>query len=251
MYQEYLPDIRLRHLIETYWVADGFIEKSFSERIMPDGCVDIILNFGNNDGTGKLKTGLPEMIGTMTSPLSITYEIGYVQMMGIRFAPGGITAFTQIPIFELTNQNIELPFNETLFDYRFFERLPSMNSMSERINYINYYFLSCLYKLYLPDQQIQYAISLIRKNNGLLPIKQLAGDVCLSERQLERKFKFATGISPKQFSNITRFGYTCQYLKTHQNDSIFDIAVDCGYHDHSHMNKEFQRLGNISPSEYF
>jgi transcriptional regulator GlxA family with amidase domain len=122
--------------------------------------------------------------------------------------------------------------------------------MQERIAYINTYFLARLHKFYLPDRQIRHAVSLIQNNNGHLSVRKIAGEVCLSERQFERKFKTAIGISPKTFSNIMRFRSVRSYMETHSDKSMYEIAIACGYHDHSHMNKEFQRLGSISPSEY-
>lgn len=249
MYREYLPDIRLQHLIETYWVTDQVVNKPYSEKIMPDGCVDIIFNFQEKDNFGQRINRLPNLVGTMTSLLEITYQTDQIEMLGIRFAPGGITAFTHIPIHEITNQNIELPLADTLFETEFYSRLPQLGNMDERINYINRYLITRLNNLYQPNRQIQYAVSLIKKNIGLFPIKQLAKEVCMSERNFERQFKTAIGISPKFFSNVIRFEYTRQYLKTHKTSSLFSIAIDCGYHDHSHMYKEFLRLGQVSPSD--
>lgn len=185
----------------------------------------------------------------MTSLLEITYKPGQIQMMGIRFAPGGITTLTHIPIHEITNRNIELPLEETLFDSCFYERLPEIKQIEDRISYINHYFIERLYKLYIPDKQVTYAVSLIRSNNGQLSIRQLANEVCMSERHFERKFKTAIGISPKMFSNIMRFAFTRRYLNTHKEESLFDASIACGYHDLSHMNKEFRLLGGLSPSE--
>ncbi|MDH6305492.1 AraC-like DNA-binding protein [Parabacteroides sp. PF5-5] len=250
MYKEYPPDLRLQRLIETYWVADGVIEDSVTQRILPDGCVDIIFDFGSNNNTKQHPTGLPKLVGTMTSLLEISYQPGRVQMMGIRFAPAGITAFTRMPVSGITNQNIELPLAETLFDKSFYERLPDMECMQERIVYINTYFLARMHKLYLPDRQIKHAVSLIQSNNGHLSVWKIAGEVCLSERQFERKFKTTIGISPKAFSNIMRFRFVRRYMEAHPDESMYEIAIACGYHDHSHMNKEFQRLGSFSPSEY-
>lgn len=245
MYKEYPPDLRLQHLIETYWVADGWIESPVTQGVLPDGCVDIIFDFGSNN-----PAGLPKLVGTMTSLLEISYQPGQVQMMGIRFAPAGITAFTHMPVSGITNQNIELPLADTLFDKSFYERLPDMECMQERIAYMNVYFLARMHKLYLPDRQIGHAISLIQSNNGHLSVRKIAGEVCLSERQFERKFKTSIGISPKAFSNIMRFRSVRRYMKTHPDESMYEIAIACGYYDHSHMNKEFQRLGSLSPSEH-
>lgn len=244
MYREYPPDIRLSHLIETYWVADDLIEKPVSQRIFPDGCVDIIFDFGNSSSSG-----LPKLVGTMTSLLEIVYPPGRVQMMGIRFAPGGITAFTRMPVFEVTNRNMELPLTDTLFNSSFYESLPGITNIHERIAHINRYLIALLPELYLPEKQIDHAVSLIQNAHGQLSVKQLASKTCLCERHFERKFKAAIGISPKLYSNVMRFQFARRYMKTYKEDSLFSVSIACGYHDLSHMNKEFQRLGSMMPSD--
>jgi AraC-like DNA-binding protein len=248
MFSVYPPDIRLSHLIETYWVFDGMIENPYAAKVLPDGCVDIIFDFGENDGTGRLQTGVPELIGTMTSPLHVSYRKEKVRMMGICFAPAGITAFTRMPVFEFTNQNISLPLSETLFDKKFYERLPDMNCMQERIDYLNQYFLARLHKFYVPDIQIGHAVSMIRANNGQQSVKKIAKEVCLCERHFERKFKSAIGISPKMFSRIIRFKYTIDYLQTCSIDNMYNVAIDCGYFDHSHLIKDFKAFGGTLPA---
>lgn len=244
MYHEYPPDIRLSHLIETYWVADDLIENPVSQRILPDGCVDIIFDFKN--GSGSV---LPKLVGTMTSLLEIVYQPGRVQMMGIRFAPGAITAFTRMPVFEVTNRNIELSLADTLFKSGFYESLLEITKVHERIAHLNRYLIALLPELYLPEKQINHAVSLIQSAHGQISVKQLAAKICLCERHFERKFKTVIGISPKLFSNVLRFRFARRYIKTHQDDSLFSASVVCGYHDLSHMNKEFQRLGDMTPSE--
>lgn len=249
MYYEYPPDIRLAHLIDTYWVAEGTIEHSFRQGILPDGCVDIIFDFGHNVSTRRPATGMPDLVGTITSLLEITYPVGEVHMMGIRFAPGGITALTRVPLFELTDQNVELALIDNLLDEAFYQRLPELPGMHERIAYLNQYFTARLNTLFIPDERVTHAISFIRANNGQLSVKQLAEETCLSERQFERRFKATIGISPKQFNNIIRFRYTRRYVKTHPGESMYEVALACGYHDHSHMYKAFRQLGNLSPSD--
>ncbi|MCD7899836.1 MAG: helix-turn-helix transcriptional regulator [Bacteroides sp.] len=244
MYNEYPPDIRLQHLIETYWVTDGMIDTRFTQGIMPDGCVDIIFDFDHDNCIG-----LPQLVGTMTSPLEVTCQPGRVLMMGIRFAPGGITALTHIPVYEITNRIIELPLADMLFDSAFYISLPEITEMEKRITYINQYFIEQLHKLYLPDRQIGFAVSVIRKNNGQLSVRKLAEEVCLCERHFERKFKAAIGTTPKMFSNVMRFQFARRYLKMHTEENLFSVSLACGYHDLSHMNKEFRSLGKISPSD--
>lgn len=249
MYREYPPENRLQDLIETYWVSDSIVDSRSTHRILPDGCVDIIFNFTSNDGTGRLLPYIPHLVGTMTSYLDIAYSPGTVQMLGIRFHPAGITAFTRIPVYELTNKTTELVLTETLFEKSFYDRLPELSTMQERIAHIENYLIDRLQYLFIPEKRIGDAIEHISNGNGLTSIKQIAEQVCLSERQFERRFKTAVGISPKMFSRITKFKHTVNFIQAHQDDSLLSIAFDCGYFDHSHLIKDFREFGGTLPSQ--
>jgi len=249
MYHEYPPDIRLRHLIETYWVSDVVVSSASVQRILPDGCVDIIFNFGSNDGTGRTYPYTSLIVGTITSYLDVTYFSGKTQMLGIRFRPVGITAFTRMPVYDLTNKTVELALTETLFENSLCERLPEFWTMKERIACIENYLISRLPYIFTPEKRIDYAVEYIRNENGQITVKQVADKVCLSERQLERTFKAAVGVSPKTFSRIVKFKHTIDYLRNCPQDSLYTAAIECGYFDHSHLIKDFKMLGGTQPND--
>lgn len=247
MYIEYSPDFRLQHLIETYWVSDGMVSSQHTQRILPDGCVDILFNFNQRDAIGQFQSYMPHIVGTMTSYLDITHYSEAIQMLGIRFRPGGIAAFSRIPVFELTNQTVEIDWVETLLEKSCYDRLPEFSTMQERIAYLEKYLISRLDSLFALEQRINYTVDFIRKGKGFIPVKQVAQEVCLSERQLERKFKRVVGISPKMFSRIIRFKHTLGYLQTCSDEKHCSVAIDCGYFDHSHLIKDFKAFGGTLP----
>ncbi len=245
MYKEYPPDKQLQHLVETYWVSDGMIHEPVTSLIMPDGCVDIIFDFQNGDKQGSM----PQIVGTMTSALSLTHQVGKIEMLGIRFHPGGISSFMKNPVNEFTDQSFSLSVAESLFEHPFYEYLPELPTTQQRIDYINQYLISKLSYLYLPDKRILHAIYYIKQNHGIVSSNSIAQEACLCQRSLERKFKTIIGISPKQFSSVTRFQHAREYLKSRRNKDPHTILNACGYYDHSHMYKEFQQLGSISPTD--
>ena len=67
MYQEYRPSIVLLPYIETYWTFDSFIEGEQTVRILPDGCVDILLNCNDTISNNGMSPFHPYIVGTMTS----------------------------------------------------------------------------------------------------------------------------------------------------------------------------------------
>lgn len=115
MYQEYRPSIVLLPYIETYWTFDSFIEGEQTVRILPDGCVDILLNCNDTISNNEMSPFHPYIVGTMTSYSDVLYT-RCMKMIGVRFKPGGITAFINVPIHELTNQRIDMSLLESIFD---------------------------------------------------------------------------------------------------------------------------------------
>lgn len=249
MYQEHQPSTALLPYIETYWTYDSFMMGMQTVKVLPDGCVDILLNCKEEAAENELPSFCPYIVGTMTTFSDVTYNDG-MQMMGIRFRPGGITAFIQLPIHEITNQRIEMGLIETVFEKtRFQDDLAEKKNLYERIRYVDSYLLSRLQHANIPDRQVMTAVNLMEQNRGCLPIGELMDKVCLSQRQFERKFKAIIGISPKVFSSVIRFRHAHELLQQQSEQSIFLTAIDCGYYDHAHFIREFKRFTGQTPKQ--
>jgi AraC-like DNA-binding protein len=243
-YQEHCPDIRLSPFIKTYWSARGFTENGTPKKVFPDGCVEIIFTF--DSAMGNLH---PDILGTMTTLFKLKYS-DPIQMFGIRFKPAGITAFTRVPVDELTNRSVELSLVETLFDKPFYELLPEKKSVEEIIIHIDNYLLQRLPYLHNIEKQIIHAVNLIYLANGQLSLTQTAAEVCLCPRHFERKFKSAIGISPKTFARVIRFKHALHCLEGDPHKDLLTIAVECGYYDHAHLIKDFKTFSGNTPA-YF
>ena len=243
-YQEYNPDIRLTPWIKNYWAADGFWEGEITPKVFPDGCTDIIFTFDKTRGYAYA-----HLLGTITSFIEVDYPQS-TQMFGIRFKPAGITAFTRIPVHELTDQSLELSLLDTLFEKSFYEALPEKQSFAEIVAHTNNCLLKRLPRLYHFNQQIIRAVDLISLANGQSGLAGLAFDVCLSQRHFERKFKATIGISPKTFAKILRFKQAVKYLHNYPHKDLATIAEECGYYDYTHLQKDFKSLSGDTPSDF-
>ncbi len=179
-------------------------------------------------------------------------EVDYpasTHMFGIRFKPAGISAFTRIPVNELTNRSVDLALLETLFDQSFYEALPEKQSFAEIVAHTNSCLINQLPRLYCSDKQIIHAVDLISLANGQSNLVGIASDVCLSQRHFERKFKSAIGISPKMFAKIFRFKHAVKCLHNSQKD-LAAIAEECGYYDYTHLQKDFKSLSGDTPTDF-
>ncbi len=94
--------------------------------------------------------------------------------------------------------------------------------------------------------------SLVRRielSRGTVSIQTHADELYKSRRQLERIFKATVGISPKLYSQITRFRCASTLIQN-SSLSLSQIANELRYTDQSHMSNEFRRFSCISPSSF-
>jgi PAS domain S-box-containing protein len=80
-------------------------------------------------------------------------------------------------------------------------------------------------------------------------ISDLAALVHKSVSQFERVFRASFGLSPARYVQKIRLQQTCRRLAT-TNDKIVEIAVSCGFYDHSHFTRSFRADFGVSPGAY-
>ncbi|WP_370277516.1 helix-turn-helix domain-containing protein, partial [Pontibacterium sp.] len=68
---------------------------------------------------------------------------------------------------------------------------------------------------------------------------------------LERLFKQWVGISPKHYSRLLRVNLARSALrKAEGNISLTDAALNAGYFDQAHFNREFKQVVGLTPGQY-
>ena len=90
------------------------------------------------------------------------------------------------------------------------------------------------------DRRLVKAISFMEQSiESPLPLAQIADLAGLSTRQLQRLFMSELARTPEQFFVDMRLRAASDLL-THTNDSIGDIALQCGFRNQSHFARTFQ-----------
>lgn len=75
--------------------------------------------------------------------------------------------------------------------------------------------------------------------------KEIASDLNISYRQLQRDFNAILGITLKEYESIARFHKAVNHL---EEKNIVQSAVEAGYWDQSHMIREFKRMCGYTPT---
>jgi len=243
VYQEYSPSKELQEYIACYWFSKTISlgDELLISRVIPDGCMDIVFNMNEiSQGKGARVSGI------MTMPeIREVKEIN--EYVGIRFLPGGIIPFIKDSATNFTNQLIDLQDIWRKEGLNISQKVYEATSIEERIVIIEKTLKDKLVNDNSIPAFLKYALHDIYLNKGNLSIKELSARTYISERHLSRKFNEYIGTGTKVFSNIIRFQQVIRQIDRNKDIEILNLALNNGYYDQSHLNKEFKTFYGITP----
>jgi len=97
-----------------------------------------------------------------------------------------------------------------------------------------------------PDPLVERALALLKAAPSR--IATLAARLGVSERQLERRFVAAVGVSPKRFASLLRFERALPVLD--HRAGLASVAQACGYYDQPHLSREIKGLTGNTPARW-
>lgn len=186
-----------------------------------------------------------EILGKYTTPVFIEYK-GKFREISIIFKPLGLNRFFKdnylsiAPNFsqELTN-SVWQHFGETMF------------SGEDDLNLLESFLLSQF------NDNPELAIienSLILLENGYekIAISTIADKVGLNLKTFQRHFQKHLGCSPVEYRRIFRFRSSLtNKLNSNQLKNLTEITYEEGYYDQSYLIKEFRKITNHNPKDFF
>jgi AraC-like DNA-binding protein len=250
-YQEIQPGGELSKFIECYWTLEDDQPEvtGTPESILPDGCIELILNLGDHFNEHRLdghQVSQPRffLFGQLTRPLFIA-PTGQVKIIGIRFHPGGAFPLLRVPMSELTDTLVELDSLDHHLGRELRSQLSPDFSLRRNIEKVE----KCLIARFERADQSwlpQLANSIVI-SEGRQSMDQLALDAGVSGRQLQRRFLREVGIGPKMLSRILRFQAVFRAIQS-GSAGWAEVAVECGYYDQAHLIRDCQEFAGKTPA---
>ena len=127
--------------------------------------------------------------------------------------------------------------------------LASAANNHERVAIIQEYLCRQLEKLKNPDKTVEHWLWQVNFFKGQLTVEDLSRKVNISQRQLGRRFNQTVGLSPKEFSRVTRFIHSLTHLKKYPLLSLTEIAYESGYYDQAHFIHDYKSYSGLTPGE--
>ena len=239
-YESFFPRKGLEDIVMRYWSTVAHRDLELQD--MPDGHMKIIFYFHAAGAKNAIKTS-----GLSDVP-SIIKMKKHSQIIGINLRWGGFFSLFRRPANFFANRPVSL---ESIIGSQAasgFEKVFSVKNLPARIRIIDSN-LAKLAENHMPlDPKIKIALDEIHDYKGCVQIIDLARQLEMSTKQLNRKFEEWIGINPKIFCSIVRFYNAWQELRA-TDKSLAAIALEAGYHDQAHFLHEFKKFHWLTPAQ--
>lgn len=253
-YQTFSPNPELVDFIKCYWTLTAPSSEE-RQRIVPDGCMEMIFHCGDlyrqylPDGSSIIQPRC-FVFGQITQPLEIA-PTGDTHIFAVRFHPNGFLPFATFSIKEMENKTTDL---QTLFGdigRELENKVLNAVETSECIRLIESFLLTQLQSQETTDRIAALSVQTLLELNGQVSVDELADQVQVNRRQLERKFATVIGMSPKQLAKIIRLQATLKMMEEQRFNSLTELAYENGYFDQAHFIKDFKEFTGVTPSEFY
>ena len=236
-FREFAPSRSLSSHVAAYWWVDFQpVPGNHGHRVVPDGCVDIIV-----DLLASSSRGAAYVVG-LTTKVEVMQFAKPRSVWGIRLYSESARTILKSPISAFAENRV---FMEELWGQEaldWVEKLLTANSITERIEISE----QQLGRMLAADKKstpalVYQSMQYIYDHKGNLSVTELADKVNFSERHLRRAFDRELGLSPKEMLGIVRFQSVLEELYRGGYLSMTDLALKNGYYDQSHFASAFMR----------
>ena len=245
-YHEVLPTAALRPYVQAYWTFRASLRllAPYPHRVMPDGCASIV-HAQAPDGAAALFYAGPRI-----EALDVPVPPGACYR-GVRLQPGAAAALLHLKVAQAHAPHLPLSAVLPVLAQTLATALESTSCADETAAH-------ALDRVLLPyaraarplDVIVTAAVSDIVAAGGIVHVEALAARHGLSARQLQRRFRQAVGLTPKQFARIRRFREAVANVLRTPPDDWGRVAADHGFADQAHLTREFNALYGQPPGAF-
>jgi AraC-like DNA-binding protein len=242
IYRHHRPRPPLSDFVELLWLFERPTPPHGSERVLPTGTIELVINLGDSDCSFD---------AVVAGPHSRYFVLDTRQptaVIGAHFKPGGAFAFLDVPGDELHNSHVPL---DALWGPRVAfirERLLAVADPDGRLRLLERLLLAQLDRERSSHSAVSHALRAFR--SGRRRIGDVVEETGLSPRRFIRLFSDEVGLTPKAYCRVMRFQHTVSRLHGLSEVDWADTATACGYYDQAHMIHDFREFAGLNPTAY-
>jgi len=249
---EKAPNPLLRSWVRTLWYCRAPLVAHNRERVLPNGCMQIILNLSRNYLTDCGEDGKPDrrlpraiVVGTRAR-YAVVDTTDMEEIVGIVIEPGGFAGLFRERADLFFERSVGL--EEVWAGTSLTDRLCEVPTPVEKLRTLEGFLNRRLHPGTRRSELVDHAMHLFR-GKGFC-VAECARSVGVSERRLSQVFREQVGLSPKMWCRIGRFQTAVRTLHNGVDVPWPELALHCGYYDQSHFANDFRAFSGINPTTY-
>ena len=250
----YIPNERLKDWIKVYWFlkGKGKGELSYIRNILPDGCATICFILQGKIDLTIYENGLISRgIYVIPPVINAHYDLisDDIFLIDIQLNPSVFYKLFNLPINKMHNkiytfQELSLDFNKSILNKIYEEK----DNSFQIYNILNDFFIKLFNKLNFNSNEMVLNINQLYLNGNL---DNFFHSQNLSIRQIERKVKSYTGLTPHNIAKLGRFYSVLEYMKFRQyNLEYCELALEYNFSDQSHFIRDFKSFTKSTPKNF-
>ncbi len=250
----------LRGVVRRLAAYDEASGPPVRRRQAPTGACTLILGLGEPLRVDERRLG--SFLGGLTDTVAVTEFRGHQAGVQVDLAPLGLMRLLGAPGREVGGVPVATedlsalsPAGRALAALP--ARLGELASWSARLGLVTDTLTGLLAdSAAAPDPEVAHAWRRLAAARGRVPMPLLAAEVGWSRRHLSRRFATQVGLAPTTTARVLRFRRAADLLVPPVGElaartrRIADVAGECGYADHAHLDREFRALAGCSPQDY-
>ena len=210
---------------------------------LPGGRIVLVISFGPTlDVDGRTYGSF--VAGLHDAP-ALTEHAGVGHGIQAYLTPLGARRLLGMPMGELTRQVVELEDVIGPGANELAERLATAPDWATRFNLLEKAIAERTLAAPPVAPELEWAW---RRLQDSVPIGELADEVGWSRRHLAATVHRELGMAPKPLARLLRFERAIERLRA--GAELADVALDSGYYDQAHFNRDFRGFAGVTPTEY-
>jgi AraC-like DNA-binding protein len=231
-YRELQVDRGLGLWVECVWSRAGGERPDGYERIVPDGCMDLI---SSDAGV----TAIGPNTAAFMSPLRPGASV-----VGVRLHPGAAPSLFGVPAPALRDGRMLA--SELWGDAgaRLDDRVARTATPEERLARLVGFIAARARRGDRPDPLVGAAVARL----GGMPVGEVARELAVSERHLRRLVNAQVGYGPKLLGRVLRLRRALTRVRS--GTELAEVAFACGYADQAHFTNDCSALAGVAPGRF-
>lgn len=241
----------LDQLVRCFWFLSGDDLGSDAHTVVPDGRLEIILHLAepfariDEDGVARPQT-VALVSGQITRPLRLRPG-GATDIVGIRFRTAAAASLLRAPLAELTDHvgplgDLDPRLRDALVDAATRSRTAELRVQALAAALTRFV-------THDPDPLVSAAIRGLETPHAPR-LSQIATNLRVSTRTLERRILNASGLPPSTLRRVLRFRRAFPLIDQAPARTWTQVALSAGYYDQAHLIRDFRQFAGAAPRAF-